>query len=137
MTELGLNENIQEFDIFRGLKAEENLFLHFFKITEVWFIPPIPIRHYFWVFMQKISTLGLTQLRLSLMCRRTSAKCFQPKFPISCHGLRKNLGPKKKRFQNQPKLSQGTSTVHNRLFFNQPMPMGGLPQVSRRLLGKI
>ena len=96
MTELGQSENIQEFDIFRGLKTEENLFLHFFKITEVWFIPPIPIRHYFWVFMQKISSLGLTQLRLSLMCHRTSAKCFQPKFPISCHGLRKNLGPKKK-----------------------------------------
>ena len=96
MTELGPDEKIQEFDNFRRSKSEENLFLNFFKITEVWFIPPIPIRHYFWVFMQKISTLGLTQLRLSLMCRRTSAKCFQPKFPISCNGLTKNLRPKKK-----------------------------------------
>ena len=96
MTELGQSEDIQEFDIFRGCKSEENLFLNFFKITEVWFIPPIPIRHYFWVFMQKISTLGLTQLRLSLLCPSTSAKCFQPKFPISCNGLTKNVRPKKK-----------------------------------------
>jgi hypothetical protein len=96
MTELGLNENIQKFDNFWRSKSEENLFLNFFKITEVWFIPPIPIRHYFWVFMQKISTLGLTQLRLSLLCPSTSAKCFQPKFPISCNGLTENVGPKKK-----------------------------------------
>ena len=111
--ELAQFGEIQKFDNFRRSKSEENLFLNFFKITEVWFIPPIPIRHYFWVFMQKISSLGLTQLRLSLMCHRTSAKCFQPKWPNPCNGLTKKCWAKKKfsKFnQNQVRTLKGNTT---------------------------
>ena len=39
----------------------------FEKIKKSGFIMPIQIPHYFWVFMQKESNLGLTQLRLSLL----------------------------------------------------------------------
>ena len=45
MTELGLNENIQKFDNFWRSKSEENLFLIFFKITEVGFFVPVPFPH--------------------------------------------------------------------------------------------
>ena len=45
MTELGPDEKIQEFDNFRRSKSEENLFLNFFKITEVGFFVAAPFPH--------------------------------------------------------------------------------------------
>ena len=86
---------------------------------------------------KKLQLWGSPNIRSNSETLELPPKCFQPKSQIACHGLTKNVGPKKKRFQNQPKSSEGTPTEPNRLFFNQPMPMGGLPQVSRRLLGKI
>jgi hypothetical protein len=50
--------------------------------------------------------------------------------------LQKMLGQKKV-FQIQPKSTQGTKGEHNKALFNQKLPLGSLPQVSRRLLGKI
>jgi hypothetical protein len=50
--------------------------------------------------------------------------------------LQKMLGQKKV-FQIQPKSTQGTQGEHNKALFNQKLPLGSLPQVSRRLLGKI
>ena len=85
---------------------------------------------------QKLPSGDLPSFRSNSITSEDLLSVFNQNDRIHAMALQKMLGQKKV-FQIQPKSSQVTSTDHNRMFFNQPMPMGGLPQVSRRLLGKI
>ena len=84
---------------------------------------------------KKLQLWGSPNIRSNSESLELPLSVFNQNSRFHAVALQKMLGQKKK-FQNQPKSSQVTSTEPNRLFFNQPMPMGALPQCVETSFGK-